>query len=198
MSRKIAKEPDGYIRDLMRKRRDSIIGIIGTNALITIGLLVLVLIIVIGTVKPLPTETHSGNYVLQEIDTDRHGGRYGSNSVKLFVSQSGEKFAISTELMNVDDLEEGQVYNITYYNGFLYRRIYTISNEQGTIISEDDQIEYREENISELPMVILIFGAIWFALTLLFNLGLLRWVCYKPLMEINQKIEKRRAKREDK
>ena len=198
MNKRIEKESDGYIRDLMRKRRDSIIGIIGTNAFITIGTLALVLIIMIGTIKPLPTEIYSGSYVLQEIDTDRHGGRHGSNSVKIFVSQNGERFAIPTGLMDMEELKVGQVYDITYYIGLLYQYVYTISDEYRVIISEDDQIEYREENISTLPTVLLIFGGIWMALTLLFNLGFLSWACYKPILEINQKIEKRRAKREGK
>ena len=198
MSKRIEKEPDGYIRDLMRKRRDSIIGIIGTNALITVGLLILVLMIVIGTVKPLPTETYSGSYALQEIDTDRHGGRHGSNRVKIFVAQTGERFAIPTGLIDMDELEVGRSYDITYYIGFLYQRIYTISDGSSRMISESDQIEYREKNISELPTVLLIFGGIWLALTLLFNFGLLSWVCYQPIFEINQKIEKRRAKRSGK
>lgn len=198
MNKRIEKESDGYIRDLMRKRRDSIIGIIGTNAFITIGTLALVLIIMIGTIKPLPTEIYSGSYVLQEIDTDRHGGRHGSNSVKIFVSQNGERFAIPTGLMDMEELKVGQVYDITYYIGLLYQYVYTISDEYRVIISEDDQIEYREENISTLPTVLLIFGGIWMALTLLFNLGFLSWACYKPILEINQKIEKRHAKREGK
>ena len=198
MSKRIEKEPDGYIRDLMRKRRDPIIGIIGTNALITVGLLILALIIVIGTVKPLPTETYSGSYALQEIDTDRHGGRHGGHSVKIFVAQSGERFAIPSGLIDMDELEVGRIYDITYYIGVLYQRVYTISDGNRLMISESDQIEYREKNISELPTVLLIFGGIWLALTLLFNFGLLSWVCYQPIFEINQKIEKRRAKRSGK
>ena len=57
MSKRIEKEPDGYIRDLLRKRRDPIIGIVGFNAFITVGLLIIALLIVFGALKPLPTET---------------------------------------------------------------------------------------------------------------------------------------------
>ena len=82
MSKRIEKEPDGYIRDLLRKRRDPIIGIVGFNAFITVGLLIIALLIVFGALKPLPTETYSGSFVLKEIDTDRHGGRHGGNSMR--------------------------------------------------------------------------------------------------------------------
>ena len=198
MSKRIEKEPDGYIRDLLRKRRDPIIGIVGFNAFITIGLLIIALLIVFGALKPLPTETYSGSFVLKEIDTDRHGGRHGGNSVKIFVAQSGERFAIPTGLMDIDELKVGQIYDITYYVGFLYQRIYTISDSSNVYISENDQIAYREKNISEMHIALLVIGGIWLVLTLLLNFGLLSWSCYKKVFEINQKIEKRRAKRNKK
>ena len=198
MSKRIEKEPDGYIRDLLQKRRDPIIGIVGLNAFVTVVSLILVLIIVIGTLKPLPTETYSGNYILKEIDTDRHGGRHGGNSVKIFVAQSGERFAVPTGLMDIDELESGNTYNITYYVGFLYQHIYTISDGSNALISEADQIAYREKNISEMHIALLVIGGIWLVLTLLLNFGLLSWSCYKKVFEINQKIEKRRAKRNKK
>ena len=198
MSKRIEKEPDGYIRDLLRKRRDPIIGIIGLNAFLIVGFIIVALIIVIGTLKPLPTETYSGTYILKEIDTDRHGGRHGGNSVKIFVAQSGERFAVPIGLMDIDELESGNTYNITYYVGFLYQRIYTISDGGNVLISEADQIAYREKNISEMHIDLLVIGGIWLVLTLLLNFGLLSWSCYKKVFEINQKIEKRRAKRNKK
>lgn len=198
MSKRIEKEPDGYIRDLLRKRRDPIIGIVGLNAFLTVGLMIVVLIIVIGTLKPLPTETYSGNYILKEIDTDRHGGRHGGNSVKIFVAQSGERFAVPTGLMDIDELESGNTYNITYYVGFLYQRIYTISDGGNALISEADQIAYREKNISEMHIALLVIGGIWLVLILMLNLGLLSWSYYKKIFEINEKIKKRRDKRNKK
>ena len=195
MSKRIEKEPDGYIRDLLRKRRDPIIVIVGFNAFITVGLLIIALLIVFGALKPLPTETYSGSFVLKEIDTDRHGGRLGGNNVEVFVAQSGERFAIPTGLMDIDELEIGNTYDITYYIGFLYQRIYTISDSNKIYISENDQIAYREKNISEMHIALLVIGGIWLVLTLLLNFGLLSWSCYKKVFEINQKIEKRRAKR---
>ena len=195
MSKRIEKEPDGYIRDLLRKRRDPIIGIVGFNALVTFGLLIIALLIVFGALKPLPTETYSGSFVLKEIDTDRHGGRLGGNSVEVFVTQSGERFAIPTGLMDIDELKVGQIYDITYYVGFLYQRIYTIANSNKIYISENDQIAYREKNISEMHIDLLVIGGIWLVLTLLLNFGLLSWSCYKKVFETNQKIKKRRAKR---
>ena len=195
MSKRIEKEPDGYIRDLLRKRRDPIIGIVGLNAFLTVGLLIVMLIIVIGTLKPLPTETYSGNYILKEIDTDRHGGRHGGNSVKIFVAQSGERFAVPTGLMDIDELESGNTYNITYYVGFLYQRIYTISDGSNVLISEADQIAYREKNISEMHIALLVIGGIWLVLILMLNLGLLSWSYYKKIFEINKKIKKRRERR---
>ena len=198
MSKRIEKEPDGYIRDLLRKRRDPIIGIVGLNAFVTVGLLIVALIIVIGTLKPLPTETYSGNYILKEIDTDRHGGRHGGNSVKIFVAQSGERFAIPTGLMDIDELESGNTYNITYYVGFLYQHIYTISNGSNVLISEADQIAYREKNISEMHIALLVIGGIWLVLILMLNSGLLSWSYYKKIFEINKKIQKRRDKRNKK
>ena len=198
MSKWIEKEPDGYIRDLLRKRRDPIIVIVGFNAFITVGLLIIALLIVFGALKPLPTETYSGSFVLKEIDTDRHGGRLGGNNVEVFVAQSGERFAIPTGLMDIDELEIGNTYDITYYIGFLYQRIYTISDSNNVYISENDQIAYREKNISEMHIDLLMIGGIWLVLTLLLNFGLLSWSCYKKVFEINQKIEKRRAKRNKK
>ena len=198
MSKRIEKEPDGYIRDLLRKRRDPIIGIVGFNAFITVGLLIIALLIVFGALKPLPTETYSGSFVLKEIDTDRHGGRHGGNSVKIFDAQRGERFAIPTGLLDIDELEIGITYDITYYIGFLYPRIYTISDSNNVYISENDQIAYREKNISEMHIALLVIGGIWLVLTLLLNFGLLSWSCYKKVFEINQKIEKRRAKRNKK
>ena len=198
MSKRIEKEPDGYIRDLKRKRRDPIVGAIGFNAFITGVFLILALILIIATLKPLPTETYSGSFVLKEIDTDRHGGRLGGNNVEVFVAQSGERFAIPTGLMDIDELEIGNTYDITYYIGFLYQRIYTISDSSNVYISENDQIAYREKNISEMHIDLLVIGGIWLVLTLLLNFGLLSWSCYKKVFEINQKIEKRRAKRNKK
>ena len=198
MSKRIEKEPDGYIRDLLRKRRDPIIVIVGFNAFITGVFLILALILIIATLKPLPTETYSGSFVLKEIDTDRHGGRLGGNNVEVFVAQSGERFAIPTGLMDIDELEIGNTYDITYYIGFLYQRIYTISDSNNVYISENDQIAYREKNISEMHIDLLVIGGIWLVLTLLLNFGLLSWSCYKKVFEINQKIEKRRAKRNKK
>jgi hypothetical protein len=182
----------------LRKRRDPIIGIVGLNAFVTVVLLIVVLIIVIGTLKPLPTETYNGNYILKEIDTDRHGGRHGGNSVKIFVAQSGERFAVPTGLMDIDELESGNTYNITYYVGFLYQRIYTISNGSNVLISEADQIAYREKNISEMHIALLVIGGIWLVLILMLNLGLLSWSDYKKIFEINKKIKKRRDKRNKK
>ena len=195
MSKRIEKEPDGYIRDLLRKRRDPIIVIVGFNAFITGVFLILALILIIATLKPLPTETYSGSFVLKEIDTDRHGGRHGGNSVKIFVSQSGERFAVPTGLMDIDELESGNTYNITYYVGFLYQRIYTISDGSNVLISEADQIAYREKNISEMHIALLVIGGIWLVLILTLNLGLLSWSYYKKIFEINKKIEKRRERR---
>jgi len=88
MSKRIEKEPDGYIRDLLRKRRDPIIVIVGFNAFITVGLLIIALLIVFGALKPLPTETYSGSFVLKEIDTDRHGGRLGGNNVEVLLHKA--------------------------------------------------------------------------------------------------------------
>lgn len=198
MSKRIEKEPDGYIRDLLRKRRDPIIVIVGFNAFIAGVFLILALILIIATLKPLPTETYSGSFVLKEIDTDRHGGRLGGNNVEVFVAQSGERFAIPTGLMDIDELEIGNTYDITYYIGFLYQRIYTISDSSNVYISENDQIAYREKNISEMHIDLLVIGGIWLVLTLLLNFGLLSWSCYKKVFEINQKIEKRLAKRNKK
>ena len=195
MSKRIEKEPDGYIRDLLRKRRDPIIVIVGFNAFITGVFLILALILIIATLKPLPTETYSGSFVLKEIDTDRHGGRLGGNNVEVFVAQSGERFAIPTGLMDIDELEIGNTYDITYYIGFLYQRIYTISDSSNVYISENDQITYREKNISEMHIDLLVIGGIWLVLTLLLNFGLLSWSCYKKVFEINKKIEKRRERR---
>ena len=195
MSKRIEKEPDGYIRDLLQKRRDPIIGIVGLNAFVTVVSLILVLIIVIGTLKPLPTETYSGSYILKEIDTDRHGGRHGGNSVKIFVAQSGERFAVPTGLMDIDELESGNSYNITYYVGFLYQHIYTISDGSNALISEADQIAYREKNISEMHIALLVIGGIWLVLILMLNFGLLSWSYYKKIFEINEKIKKRRERR---
>ena len=160
--------------------------------------MILALILIIATLKPLPTETYSGSFVLKEIDTDRHGGRLGGNNVEVFVAQSGERFAIPTGLMDIDELEIGNTYDITYYIGFLYQRIYTISDSNNVYISENDQIAYREKNISEMHIALLVIGGIWLVLTLLLNFGLLSWSCYKKVFEINQKIEKRRAKRNKK
>ncbi len=198
MSKRIEKEPDGYIRDLLRKRRDPIIGIVGLNAFVTFGLLIVALIIVIGTLKPLPTETYSGSYILKEIDTDIHGGRHGGNSVKIFVAQSGERFAVPTGLMDIDELESGNIYNITYYVEFLYQRIFTISDGGNVLISKADQIAYREKNISELHVSLLVIGEIWLVLILMLNFGLLSWSYYKKIFEINKKIKKRRSKRNKK
>lgn len=195
MSKRIEKEPDGYIRDLLRKRRDPIIVIVGFNAFITGVFLILALILIIATLKPLPTETYSGSFVLKEIDTDRHGGRLGGNNVEVFVAQSGERFAIPTGLMDIDELEIGNTYDITYYIGFLYQRIYTISDSSNVYISENDQIAYREKNISEMHIDLLVIGGIWLVLTLLLNFGLLSWSCYKKVFEINKKIQKRRERR---
>ena len=195
MSKRIEKEPDGYIRDLLRKRRDPIIVIVGFNAFITGVFLILALILIIATLKPLPTETYSGSFVLKEIDTDRHGGRLGGNNVEVFVAQSGERFAIPTGLMDIDELEIGNTYDITYYIGFLYQRIYTISDSSNVYISENDQIAYRKKNISEMHIDLLVIGGIWLVLTLLLNFGLLSWSCYKKVFEINKKIQKRRERR---
>lgn len=198
MSKRIEKEPDGYIRDLLRKRRDPIIVIVGFNAFITGVFLILALILIIATLKPLPTETYSGSFVLKEIDTDRHGGRLGGNNVEVFVAQSGERFAIPTGLMDIDELEIGNTYDITYYIGFLYQRIYTISDSSNVYISENDQISYCEKNISEMHIDLLVIGGIWLVLTLLLNFGLLSWSCYKKIFEINKKIQKRRERRNKK
>jgi len=97
--------------------------------------------------------------------------------------------------MDIDELEIGNTYDITYYIGFLYQRIYTISDSSNVYISENDQIAYREKNISEMHIDLLVIGGIWLVLTLLLNFGLLSWSCYKKVFEINQKIKKRRAKR---
>ena len=195
MSKRIEKEPDGYIRDLLRKRRDPIIVIVGFNAFITGVFLILALILIIATLKPLPTQTYSNNFVLKKIDTDNHHHRYGSTTTTLFVAQSGEELAIPTGLLDPDELQIGKSYSITYYVGFLYQFIYTIEDNSQVLISENDQIAYREQKISELGTSLIWIGIIWLISTILLNSLLLNWLCYKKIFEINQKIKKRRERR---
>ena len=195
MSKRIEKEPDGYIRDLKRKRRDPIVGAIGFNAFITSVFLILALILIIATLKPLPTKTYNNNFVLKKIDTDNHHHRYGSTTTTLFVAKSGEEFAIPTGLLDPNVLQIGKSYSITYYVGFLYQFIYTIEDNSQVLISENDQIAYRNQNISELGTSLVWFGIIWLISTILLNSLLLNWLCYKKIFEINQKIKKRRERR---
>ncbi len=191
--KQIEKEPDGYIRDLLRKKKKNQSIFVTLNA-VALGFFILIsAIFAFAAFKPLPTELESGTYVFEKHRTIRTGGKVGANYTDLFVAENGDEFAIKFDEA-VDKFEKGKTYEITYYVGFLYRFIYTATDGKNIIISEADHIKLRKENIKGFPKDILIVFCISLGLALIMNMPFFLLTC-KELKEINQKIKKRRKKR---
>ena len=191
MSKRIEKEPDGYIRDLMRKKHQEIKCFVGLNAFLLIFPVALFSIFLITALKPLPDELITETHVFSEWESVRNGGKVGRRT-QLFVSTTGDKFAL--KFVDSEDFVKGETYEITYYVGLFYRWTYTISSGDEMIVSEQDWIDRKNENISNLPRDGLICFGIYLIIAIPVNLAL-GFFSLGNIREINQKIEKRRAKR---
>ncbi len=192
--RRIEQESDGYIRDLLRKKKKNQSIFITINAVVLGFFILISAIFAFAAFKPLPTELESGTYVFEEHRTRRNPrGKHGSNITDLFVSTNGDEFAIKFDEA-VDKFEKGRTYDITYYVGFLYSFIYTATDGENVIISEEDHIKLREENIKDFPKDILITFCISLGLALIMNLPFIL-LTYRGTKEIDQKINRRREKR---
>ncbi len=191
--KKIEQEPDGYIRDLLRKKKKNQSIFVTLNA-VALGFFILMsAIFAFAAFKPLPTELQSGTYVFEEHRTRRTGGKTGANYTDLFVAESGDEFAIKFDEA-VEKFEKGRTYEITYYVGFLYSFIYTATDGENVIISEADHVKFRKENIKDFPKDFLITFCISLGLALVMNLPFIL-LTYRGTKEINQKIKKRREKK---
>ncbi len=192
--RLIEKEPDGYIRDLLRKKKRNQSIFVTLNA-VALGFFILIsAILAFAAFMPLPTELQSGTYVFKEHRINRNSrGKAGASYTDLFVAESGDEFAIKFDEA-VDKFEKGKTYEITYDVGFLYRFIYTATDGENIIISEADHVKLREENIKDFPKDILITFCISLGLAFIMNLPFILLTC-RGTKEIDQKIKKRREKR---
>ena len=195
MSKRIEKEPDGYIRDLMRKRRNEIKGIIGLNAFLLAFPVIMMSLLLIQAFKPIPNELTTETHIFQDYIKAKSGGRRRHGHPAYFVSESGEYFAI--KFADAADFIEGKSYEISYKVGLFHTWAYIISDGNDEIISIDDWTHYRNENISHLPTDALIFFSIYLLIATPVNI-LVYKINIKNVSQINQKIEKRRIKRSKK
>ncbi|MBO5702270.1 MAG: hypothetical protein J6S71_07500 [Clostridia bacterium] len=193
MSKRIEKEPDGYIRDLQRKKRQEIKWFIGLNAFVLIFPIIIFSSLLFNAFKPLPdvliTETHVFSEYLR-----KQSGK-GARRPARFLSSTGEIFAL--KFADEDDFVKGETYEITYYVGLFYPWTYTISNGEEMIVSEQDWIDQKNENINNLPRDGLICFGIYLIIAIMVNMAL-GFFSLGNIREINHKIEKRRAKRNKK
>ena len=190
MSKRIENESDGYIRDLERKKRKEIKWFVGLNAFVLIFPIVLFSIFLITALKPLPDELITETHVFSEYLRKRSGK--GARRPARFLSSNGEIFAL--KYADEDDFVKGETYEITYYVGLFYPWAYTISNGDEMIVSEQDWIDHKSEDIKNLPRDGLICFGIYLIIAIPTNLAL-RFFSLGNIREINQKIDKRRAKR---
>lgn len=193
MSKRIEKEPDGYIRDLQRKKRQEIKGFVGLNAFLLAFPIILFSIFLISALKPLPDELITETHVFSEY-LRKHSGK-GARRPARFLSSTGEIFAL--KFADEDDFVKGETYEITYYVGLFYPWAYTISNGEEMIVSEQDWIDQKNKNINNLPRDGIICFGIYLIIAIPSNMAL-GFFALGNIREINQKIEKRRAKRKQK
>ena len=121
MSKRIEKEPDGYIRDLLRKRHKIISAIVALNAFMLVCLIVLLIIFALLGYKPIPDELITETHFFDRYINSKSGATSRQiGSPAYFVSTTGEQFAIS--FADEDDFAKGKSYEISYSEGLLYTR----------------------------------------------------------------------------
>ncbi len=193
MSKKIEKEPDGYIRDLMRKKQKIIGGNIALNAFMLGCLIVLLIIFALIGYNPIPDELITEAHVFEKyINSDSGATSRQIGSPAYFVSTTGEHFAIS--FADEDDFVKGKSYEVSYSEGLLYTRAYIVSDGDNVIVSLEDYHASREKRIRDINIVMLILFGVYLLIALPVNLIGIRVVIH-DIREIDEKIEKRRAKR---
>ena len=195
MSKRIEKEPDGYIRDLQRKKKFYVRIIVTINLLLMVLPLFIAIVITIQTFSPPPSDDKiiTGTYVFKECDTDRIGTRRSGGRINLFIASTGEQFAIPDSLKD-ENFIIGKSYTIGYTIGFFYSSIYTMSDGENVLLSEVDQDIIREQNIASYPKNIIESVTIFFVFAAVSNIFPLFFV-YKEIYFLNKKIKQRRKRR---
>lgn len=193
MSKRIEKEPDGYVRDLLRKRKAIIDGNIALNAFMLGCLIALLIIFALLGYKPIPDELTTETHVFEKYIHSHSGATSRQiGSPAYFVSTTGEQFAIS--FANEDDFVKGKSYEISYSEGILYTRAYIVSDGDNEIVSLEDYRTSREKRIRDINIVMLILFGIYLLIALPVNLIGIRVVIH-DICEIDEKIKKRRERR---
>lgn len=190
MSKRIEKEPDGYIRDLQRKRRKEIKWIIAWNAFLLAIPVFIFSLFLITALAPIPDVLITETHVFQKY-VEKESYKTGGHPA-YFVSTFGDCFAI--RFAEADDFVVGKAYEISYKAGIFHTWAYTISDGEEMIISINDHISYRNENISNLPKEALICFGLYLLVAIPVNIFIVRFMV-KNVCEINDKIEKRRKRR---
>ncbi len=194
MSKRIEKEPDGYIRDIQRKKKPYVRIIVTINLLLMVLPLFIVIVITIQTFSPPPTDDKiiTGTYVFKEYDTDRISTRGSSRRINLFIASTGEQFAIPDSLKD-ENFIIGKSYTIGYTIGFFYNSIYTMSDGENVLLAEVDQNIIREQNIASYPKNIIESVTFFFGFAAVSNIFPLCFI-YKEIYILNKKIKKRRER----
>ncbi len=188
------KETDSTIKKLRHRKNQVFAALIIFNILVLIFFLRLIIPTVEMTFRPIPEELFTGEYVLADVLEKRTYFARGASHLSsyYFKAESGENFII--EIHNsIGKFEKGKTYTLTYSDEMFGDIVYTASDGENTIISEEDQTARREslkEGFSELLIMVLIS---FIALESVTNISA-AVIIKKEFKEINQKVNLRRKR----
>ncbi len=200
--KQIEKEPDGYIRDLLNRRRHLTGGVsVIIFHLGFVSMAILTCLLFSATIPHVPQKYDTETYVFNRYEEKTLiNARYTRITKTFFIASDGSEFAAPIGFRDeIKELEIGKTYEIRHFKGFLAPEIYTISTDGETIISENDYAEMcnikRKETYEVFPFIFAFFIAIDLILFVTLYFAVFRkHNVREKVADIDKKIAKRREK----